>query len=169
MVINKALLKYGHSNFSLTILEHCSVETVIEREQSYFDNIKPEYNVLPLAGSTASYSHSAESKLKMSEARKGKSQTEETKAILSKLGMGNSNRVGKIHTEDQRARISASQPTSQRVEVLDLLENTIKQYSSIKKASESIGCSRYAVSNSLETKKTLKERYIIRPYLNTKD
>jgi hypothetical protein len=105
----------------------------------------------------------------MSELRKGKTQTEETKAILSKLGMGNSNRVGKIHTEDQRARISASQPTSQRVEVLDLLENTRGRPGSIKKTSESIGCSRYAVSNSLETKKTLKERYIIRPYLNNKD
>lgn len=137
MVINKALLKYGHENFSLTILEYCDIEAVIEREQSYFDILNPEYNVLPLAGSSGSYLHSAESKLKMSEARKGKlgkPHSEEAKANLSQAGMNNTNRVGKIHTEEQRGKISASQPTSQRVEVLDLVENTIKQYSSIREA-----------------------------------
>ena len=120
MVINKALLKYGHrwENFSLTILEYCDIEAVIEREQSYFDILNPEYNVLPLAGSSfakGSYLHSAESKLKMSEARKGKPgkpHSEEAKAKLSQAGMNNTNRVGKIHTEEQRGKISASQPTS---------------------------------------------------------
>lgn len=89
MVINKALLKYGHENFSLTILEYCDIEAVIEREQSYFDILNPEYNVLPLAGSSGSYLHSAESKLKMSEARKGKPgkpHSEEAKAKLSQAG-----------------------------------------------------------------------------------
>jgi group I intron endonuclease len=166
MVINKALLKYGHENFSLTILEYCDIETVIEREQSYFDALNPEYNVLPLAGSRGGYRHTAESRLKMSEARKGKPgnpHSEGSKAKLSEAGINNTNRVGKIHTKEQRAKISAGQPTSQRVEVLDLLENTINQYSSIREVSKSIGCSRYAVSNSLENKKVLKERYIIRP------
>ena len=136
-------------NFSFTILEYCDIEAVIEREQLYFDTLNPEYNVLPLAGSSGSYLHSAESKLKMSEARKGKPgnpHSEESKAKLcpsgekktcpSGEGMNNTNRVGKIHTEEQRAKISAGQPTSQRVEVLDLVENTIKQYSSIREVSK---------------------------------
>lgn len=166
MVINKALLKYGHENFSLTILAYCDIEAVIEREQSYFDTLNPEYNVLPLAGSSVSYLHSAESKLKMSEARTGipgNPHSEESKAKLSQAGMNNTNRVGKIHTEEQRAKISAAQPTSQRIEVLDLVENTKTQYSSIREVSKNIGCSRYAVSSSLENKKVLKERYVIRP------
>lgn len=165
MVINKALLKYGHENFSLTILEYCDIETVIEREQFYFDIIKPEYNVLPIAGSSGSFFHSEESKFKMSEARKGKPgnpHTEETKSILSKLAKGNTNRAGIMHTEEDKVKISEAQPTSQRVEVLDLLENTRKEYSSIRMAAKSIGCTRYAVSRSIETKKTLKERYDIR-------
>lgn len=163
MVINSALLKYGHENFSLTILEYCDIEDVLEREQFYFDTLKPEYNVLPLAGSRGGYCHTAESKLKMSELRKGKLHSEETKAKLSEVGMSNTNRVGKIHTEEQRAKISAGQPTSKRLEVLDLVENTINQYNSIREVSKSIGCSRYAVSKTLENKKVLKERYMIRP------
>jgi len=125
MVINKALLKYGHENFSLTILEYCDNLAVIEREQLYFDNLKPEYNVLPLAGSSGSFIHTEESKLKMREARIGKPgnpHSEESKSMLSKSAIGNTNRLGKKHTEENKAKISAAQPTSQKVEVRDLLE-----------------------------------------------
>jgi len=46
MVINKALLKYGYSNFKLEILEYCDKSVNIEREQHYIDLLKPEYNTL---------------------------------------------------------------------------------------------------------------------------
>jgi hypothetical protein len=67
-VICRALLKYGYSKFSLfspappqlvevvegrkEILEYCSPEIVIKREQYYIDLYKPEYNVLKVAGSS---------------------------------------------------------------------------------------------------------------------
>lgn len=44
MVIYKALLKYGYSGFRLEILEYCSPEKRLSREQFYLDNFKPEYN-----------------------------------------------------------------------------------------------------------------------------
>ena len=51
-LIYKSLLKYGHSNFTLEILEFCKNNKIyiLEREQYYLDNLKPEYNLLKVAG-----------------------------------------------------------------------------------------------------------------------
>lgn len=53
--IYKALLKYGHSNFRLDILEYCDKEFLIKREQYYINLLKPEYNILKVAGSRLGY------------------------------------------------------------------------------------------------------------------
>lgn len=50
MLIYKALLKYGYSNFMLEILEYCEKSCLIEREQYYLDLLKPKYNILQKAG-----------------------------------------------------------------------------------------------------------------------
>lgn len=76
--IYNALLKYGYSNFSLEILEYCEPSKCLEREQYYIDLLKPEYNILKLAGSCLGnkarlgLKHSEETKKKMSEARLGR-------------------------------------------------------------------------------------------------
>jgi hypothetical protein len=49
--IYSAILKYGHSNFKLVILEYCDSSDVIEREKYYFNLLRPKYNLLPTAGS----------------------------------------------------------------------------------------------------------------------
>jgi hypothetical protein len=49
--IYSSLIKYGHSNFRLEILEYCNKEVLICREQHFIDLIKPEYNLTKLAGS----------------------------------------------------------------------------------------------------------------------
>lgn len=49
MSIYKALIKYGHEFFTLDILEYCSKEIVIEREQYYLDLLTPIYNILKTA------------------------------------------------------------------------------------------------------------------------
>lgn len=63
MRINKALLKYGYSEFRFEILEFCLVEELLIREQFFFDNYKPEYNILKVAGSTLGYHHREASKI----------------------------------------------------------------------------------------------------------
>lgn len=45
MLINKALIKYDYSNFSLEIIEYCEPSLVVTREQYYIDLLKPEYNI----------------------------------------------------------------------------------------------------------------------------
>lgn len=64
-MIYKALLKYGHSSFKLDILEYCSPNVLIEREQHYFDQLKPEYNILKVAGSSFGFKHSEVTKFKI--------------------------------------------------------------------------------------------------------
>ena len=46
MLICRALIKYGYSNFRLEILEYCAPEVLFARENYYIKTSKPEYNVL---------------------------------------------------------------------------------------------------------------------------
>jgi group I intron endonuclease len=45
MKICRALLKHGYENFSLTILEYCSPEQCIEREDFFLSSFPHEYNI----------------------------------------------------------------------------------------------------------------------------
>jgi group I intron endonuclease len=63
--MERALLKYGFSNFSLEILEYCNLKDLLIREQYYLDILKPEYNIVKIAGSTLGYKHTEESLKKM--------------------------------------------------------------------------------------------------------
>jgi len=59
-----ALLKYGYSKFSLTILEYIDktglskdefLILLLEREQFYLDSLDPEYNILKFAKKSTNY------------------------------------------------------------------------------------------------------------------
>ena len=65
MSIHKAILKHGYSNFSLEILVYCKPEDVIKVEQEYIDDLKPEYNILKVAGSSLGYKHTEETLIKL--------------------------------------------------------------------------------------------------------
>jgi len=109
MTINKALLKYGYSKFSLEILEYCEPSKCIDREQYYLDLLKPEYNILPIAGSSFGFLHSEETKKRMSEARLGIKFTDDTKIKLSEANKGKNNPLfGKTHSEETKNKISVA-------------------------------------------------------------
>jgi len=111
LVINRALIKYGYSNFSLEILEYCDIANLNEREQYYFDTLNPKYNVLKIAGSSLGYKPSEETNAKKSKALKGiytkeksalygKTASEETKILMSLTKAGANNPLfGKTHSE----------------------------------------------------------------------
>lgn len=68
----RALIKYGYDNFSLTILEYCDKSILTEREQFYFDTLKPVYNILKTAGVYVDvFTHTDDTKAKISNALKG--------------------------------------------------------------------------------------------------
>jgi group I intron endonuclease len=106
--ISRALLYHTHSAFSLTILEIISISSsveetrklILEREQFYIDTLGPEYNILKIAGSLLGFIHSDESKVKMSEAKKG-----EKSQMFGKTGK-NHPFFGKTHTVESKAKIS---------------------------------------------------------------
>ena len=68
LIISRALIKYGYSNFYLTILEYCDISELNQREQHYFDKLNPKYNLLKVAGSSLNHKHSEQTKAKISKA-----------------------------------------------------------------------------------------------------
>jgi len=97
-IINRALLKYGYSKFSLTILEYCDISDLTIREQYYFDKLEmappTQYNILKIAASSLGFKPSEDTKDKISNALKGvyigdksalfgRSHLEETKKLMS--------------------------------------------------------------------------------------
>lgn len=112
--INRALIKYGYSNFSLSILEYCDKSDLLTREQFYFDKLNPQYNILKIAGSSLKFKHSEITKARISKSLKGiyvkeKSalfgnlHTEETKRLMSLKKLKESNPLfRKTHSENSK-------------------------------------------------------------------
>jgi group I intron endonuclease len=99
--IYNAILKYGYSNLSLTIVEYCDKEQCIEREDFDLSSLQHEYNILPKAGSRLGHKHSDESKQKISDTAKksensgrfktGHNHCEEIRTIMSEAKKGENN------------------------------------------------------------------------------
>jgi group I intron endonuclease len=105
--ISNSILKYGHDNFSIIILDvlgnagSCVKTDIINKEQGYINIYKPVLNLNPLASSSLGFRHSEESKKLISEFRKGKPLSENTKKRLSLLFTGELNPFwSKIHSSD---------------------------------------------------------------------
>jgi len=93
-------MKYGHSSFSITILEYCEKSELNEREQYYLDNLEPDYNILKNAASFLGYTPTEEAKAKISKALKGISRSEETKQLMREKALG------RKHSEDTKLKLS---------------------------------------------------------------
>jgi group I intron endonuclease len=96
MRINRALLviKYGYSNFKLIILEYCDTSAIIKREQYYIDQLKPDYNINPTAGSFIGFKHSEYTKGIMSRVKLGLKLSELTRERMRKSGIERLKRLG---------------------------------------------------------------------------
>lgn len=71
-ILIRVFERVGKDNLSVDILEECSRESLIEREQYYIDTLNPKYNICRKAKSLLGFKFSEESKRKMSIAGKGK-------------------------------------------------------------------------------------------------
>lgn len=63
--------KYGEENFEFVVIERCSAEKCLEREQFYMDLLNPAYNMAKKSNNCLGVKHSEATKKKMSEAHKG--------------------------------------------------------------------------------------------------
>jgi group I intron endonuclease len=114
LIITRALIKYGYSNFAVIILEYCNKSDLLIKEQYYFDKLNPKYNILKIAGSSLNYKHSKETKAKISKSLKGiyvkeksalfgRFHTEEAKKQMSLKKTGNNNPLfGKTHNKNTK-------------------------------------------------------------------
>lgn len=155
-LICRALLKYGYTKFSVEILEYCDPSVLIEREQYYIDLLKPEYNLLKLAGSSIpppvgvrGYKILESTKTKISQSKTGIKHKAETLIKLRK----------------HLAEFNKSK--SLKVEVTDVTTKQTIIYDSIPKAAEDLDCSTTTISNwdkkiSQGTDKLYKEKFHIK-------
>lgn len=177
--IYSAILKYGYSNFQLEILEYCTKDKAVCREQYYIDLFKPEYNLNSTAGSRLGSIHSEETKRNMSKTHKGRKLTEETKNLLSLANKGiNNPNFGKKHSAETKALISLARlgksiisesikdrmsvDSGTAVKVLDLNTNEISVYTSITRAAEGMGVTQPSLSKRLKEAQgsiTVKKRF----------
>jgi group I intron endonuclease len=116
--LQNAINKYNLQDFVFIIFEYCEAENLILREQFYIDSLKPEYNILKVAGSLLGFKHTPESLAKMSGSNNpmfgksrsaennpmfGKCHSAETKQKMSQVKFGENHPMfGKSHSEESK-------------------------------------------------------------------
>lgn len=107
LILQKAISKYGISQFYFVVLEYCEIEDLIKREQYYIDQLNPIYNILRIAGSSLGYQHTEEYKELFSGEKHpffGKSHTELTKNQIRE------SMLGSTRSEEVKKKISSPGP-----------------------------------------------------------
>lgn len=165
--INRARAKYGIDSFSFEILKECDDKELDKWEIYYIKELNTKvpygYNMTDGGGGTSgyTYSHSEETKKKMSEARKGILLSEETKKKMSKAQRGEKNYMyGKHHSDKTRKKMSEAQKgkhingkCSKPVLQYDLNGNFVKEWPSTMEVQRQLGISNSHISNCCKGKK----------------
>ena len=133
MVISRAILKYGYSKFSLEILEYCTPEECIKREQYFIENFNPEYNILKIAGSTLGYKHTEETLAKFKERKLTPNQLEKLRAHLMIL-----NQSEKLRSGAKERMLKLNEAKGIKVEVTDIRTNETIIYKSLRDAAKAL-------------------------------
>ncbi len=148
--ISSSLLKYGYSNFTLDVLEYCESYKLIIREQYYIDSLNPEYNILKIAGSRLGSKHSPETLLKY----KDRKLSPEALANLKKSKIG-------VAPLSSLRKINHLLATGHSTTVVNMKDNSVKLYGSIRAAARDLGTSHNSILNYINTNKLYKGVYII--------
>lgn len=98
--IHKAIKKYGEDKFIFELVKYCNNIVELNQEEIYWiDQTKhlPNYNMVPGGGGGSLYGrkHKPETIEKMRRKALGRKWSEEMKIKLSKIKIGNQNRIGK--------------------------------------------------------------------------
>lgn len=149
MAISIALLKYGYTNFSLTILDICDIDDLMSREKHFFEVYSPEYNILKIPGSPGRQSGWKHSEATIEKMRIAASKTFKSPEFLTKL--------------------SKAQSSSIEVEVTDLETNTTTTYHAIRAAARALGIDKRYIEHYIYLKQDLPVlgRYTFKLNLDT--
>jgi len=124
--------------FALEIMEHCSPNTVIEREQFYLDNLKPFYNILTIAGNRSGFIHS-----------------EYTKELQR------AHKLGYKVSDETKLRMSSANVKSKKVTVRNILTGETFDFTSLRKVAQFLGTSHSQISIYIKNGKLFKNIYSI--------
>jgi len=94
-ILQNAWAKYGEKAFVFTPLLVCAKDQLLFYEQRAIDILRPEYNICKIAGSMLGIKHS-------------KPRSIEHRAKISEYTKGNKNWLGRTHSDEAKAKISAS-------------------------------------------------------------
>lgn len=156
-IICYALVKYGYSNFSLSILEYCNRNEVITREQHYLDLLNPPYNIFKYAYSSEGYKHTLEAIHKTSLAKKSKFNKEQNSFY------------GKIHTEEVKELMSQTalkrtKPNNAKpVFLKDSNNNIIGDFKSMSELSIYLKADKATLAKYRNSNKLFRDLYYIIP------
>lgn len=143
----------------------------MKREQYYFSELKPEYNILEQAGSSLGYKHTAatleffnnerkvneETRKNLSLAARGRVLTEADKEKISNA------RKGITLSSETRSKISAA-AVAQRgvtVKVQNINTNVEVEFASLTDAGKYIGVSRPAIKKYSDTGKLIQGMFLV--------
>jgi group I intron endonuclease len=179
--IYKALLKYGYSNFNLSILEYVDGQNLskedikillLEKEQMYINTLKPDFNILKIAGSPLGRRLSKNARDLLSKSRKGKYDgihnpmfgrihSLETKLSLSSINTGINNPMF--------GRTGDNNILSKKVYIYekDNLTNLFKEFSSYTEAANFFECHRKTIYRYIDKNIYYKNKWIISSTLIT--
>ena len=104
IVLQRAFNKYGEENFEFIILEKCSKEELISKEQVYLDTLNPIYNINKIAENCTGRILPQKSRNKISIKNKGRKHSAETRKKLSEYRLNNP----LIFTDEIKLKISIS-------------------------------------------------------------
>ena len=176
-LICRALLKYGHDNFTLEIIEYTTEEEISEREKYWISKLNPAYNLVTVVDGRYSYSHTEISRKKMSKFQLARFANPEQRKKLSDLhdnwarSLKNINQLlnaqKKWLSNPENRRISLPFLKRKRVSVFDIQTSVSKMYDSLTEAANKIKCARSTISRYLLLKdlskcsSPIRRRYII--------
>jgi excinuclease UvrABC nuclease subunit len=147
--ISRALIKYGYSNFSVTILEYCDKSELLIREQYYFDKLNPQYNILKIAGSSLNSKYKEKTKTKIIQSLKEVNEKSVQKALSRK------------YSDDTKLKKSAV--SGKPVYIYEKFSssgfNLIGSFVSARRAGKFLGISGSTVIKYMNSGEIFKDRY----------
>ena len=144
--LQNAYNKYGNDSLEFEIIEYIEIddnikETLLEREQFWIDTVNPEYNILPVAGSTLGFKHTEETKQRISNSTKGVKKSELHAKHIREA------QKGKRLTDEHKKKLSEAAKHRKSMSHHTIIEIDGVVYNSIKEASEITGIKYTTIKN----------------------
>lgn len=158
--IVKAIIKYGVENFDIIIISYVDIEVLRATEQAHITTYSPRYNIIARVDSSIGYTHSEESKKKISEAMLGKKWNEARRNSHSERQKGEKNSFyGRTHTDETKEKLlqialarTYSPKATVVVEVYNTQTGETNIYRSMREASRVLKVTMYILTKYKHTR-----------------